>query len=205
MNNLSRTSVRRWLTLIALVLIAIAILLTGLAAINPSLLGILHHPRDDVLLITGFLVVAIFGGSLLLPLHLVLEDADTDTYDPEITPEIPYAGADLESLTASPFLGYRVTEDEQAEIRTRLQEATVNMIRRHTGIGVDDAKIRVQRGDWTENQTAAWFLGETPPPRSVRLYARVSDTYAFQHGARQTIHEIVAYEQRHEDTEVRSP
>jgi len=204
MNNLSRNSIRRWLTLTALVVIAIAIILTGLAGINPSLLAIFHYPRDDVLLITGFLVVATLGISLLLQLHLISEDADTDTYEPEITPDIRYPGADLESLTASPFLGYRIPEDEQSEIRTRLKEATVNMIRRHTGIREDDAKARVQRGNWTENQTAAWFLGETPPPRSVRLYARVSDAYAFRHGARQAIHEIVAYEQRHEDTEARS-
>ena len=205
MNNLFRNSIRRWLVLTALVAIAIAILLTGLAAINPSLLDIFHYPRDDVLLITGFLVVATLGTSLLLQLHLIPEDADTDTYEPEITPEIQYAGVELESLTTTPFLGYRITQDEQSEIRTRLQDATVDMIRRHTGITEDDAKSRVQRGNWTENQTAAWFLGETPPPRSVRLYARVSDTYAFRHGARQTIHEIVAYEQRHDDTGARSP
>lgn len=205
MSNVSRTGLRRWLTLTALVLVAIAVLLAGVAAVDPSLLGILDHPRDDVLLVTGFFVVAVFGISLLLPLHPVPAEADADTDEPEITPEVPYAGAGLESLVASPVLGYRVTRDEQAAVRARLREAAVDTIRRHAGIGVDDARARVHRGDWTENPTAAWFLGETPPPLSVRLYARVSDTYAFRHGARQTVHEIVAYERRRDDAETRSP
>ena len=213
MNNLSRTSIRRWVSLTALVLVVAAALVTGLAAVNPSLLDILRHPQEDIFLITGFLMVALFGGSLLLiPLYLDPEDAntnpedvDTDAYEPEVAPEIPHAGADLEPLMKNPFLGHRLTDDEQAAIRTRLRNAAVTMIHRHTGIETDDASIRVQRGDWTENATAAWFLGETPSPRSVRFYARVSDRHAFRHGARQTIHEIVAYEQRHQSPRTHSP
>lgn len=201
MDNFSRTALRRWITLTALVLIATAVLLTGLAAVNPSLLDVLQHPQEDIFLITGFLIVAIPGAHLLLLLHLIDEDTNTDAYEPEVTPEILYAGADLKPLTKNPFLGYRVTDDEKETIRVRLRDAAIHMIHRHTGIRTNDARDRVQRGDWTENSVAAWFLGETPPPRSVRLYARVSDELAFRHGARQTIHEIVAYEQRHEDTE----
>ncbi|EMA51270.1 MULTISPECIES: DUF7269 family protein [Halococcus] len=213
MDNFSRTSIRRWIMLAAFILVATAILITGIAAVDPSLLDILRHPREGVFLITGFLVVALFSGSLLsIPLYLdpkdtstKPEDADTDAYEPEVTPEIPHAGAEIEPLTGNPFLGYRVTDDEQEAIRTRLRDAAVTMTHRHTGIKMEDASARVQRGDWTENATAAWFLGETPPPRSVRLYARVSDGHAFRHGARQTVHEIVAYEQRHESRRTHSP
>lgn len=211
MDNLSRTTIRRWITLTALVLVATAVLVTGIAAVNPSLLDILHHPQEDTFLIMGYLMVALLGGSLLLPLYLDPEDGNAnpenaimDAYEPEVTPEIPHAGAEIEPLTKNPFLGSRVTDDEQEAIRTRLRDAAVNMIHCHTGIETDDASARVQRGDWTENATAAWFLGETPPPRSVRFYARVSDTHAFRHGARQTIHEIVAYEQRHESQRTHS-
>src|SRR5699024_3656347 len=71
MDNLSRTSIRRWITLTAFILVATAILITGIAAVDPSLLDILRHPREGVLLITGFLVVALFSGSLLsIPLYL---------------------------------------------------------------------------------------------------------------------------------------
>lgn len=212
MDNLSQTSIRRWITLATFILVTTAVLVTGIAAINPSLLDILRHPREDVFLITGFLVVALFSGSLLLiPLYLDPkdantnpEDADRDAYEPEVTPEIPHAGADLEPLTKNPFLRRRLTDDEREAIRTRLRDAAITMIHRHTGIQTDDVIARVQRGDWTKNATAAWFLGETPPPRSVRLYARVSDQYAFRHGVRQTIHEIVAYEQRHESRRTHS-
>ena len=213
MDNLSRTKIRRWLSLTALVLVAAAVLVTGLAAVSPSLLDILRHPQEDVFLITGFLLVALFGGSILLiPLyldpndaHTNPEDADTDAYEPEVTPEIPHAGADLEPLMRTPFLGRRLTDDEQEALRMRLRDAAVNTIHRHTGIETDDASARVRCGEWTENATAAWFLGETPPPRSVYLYARVSDGHAFRHGARQTAHEIVAYEQRHESQGTHAP
>lgn len=213
MDDRSRTSIRRWIALTALVLVATAVLTIGITTVTPSLLDILRHPKEDIFLVIGFLMVALFGGSLLLiPLYLDpedantnLEDVDTDAYEPEITPKIPHAGADLEPLTKNPFLGSRVTADEQETIRMRLRDAAIIMIHRHTGIETDDANARVQRGDWTENATAAWFLGGTPPPRSVRLYARISDGHAFRHGARQTIHEIVAYEQRHELRKTHSP
>ncbi|WP_122089914.1 DUF7269 family protein [Halalkalicoccus subterraneus] len=213
MDNFSRTSIRRWITLAALVLVATAVLITGIAAVDPSLLDIFRHPREDVFLITSFLVVALFSGSLLsIPLYLDPKDTstnpdetDTAAYEPEVTPEIPHAGADLDPLMRHPFLGRRFTDDEQDALRMRLRDAAVNTIHRHTGIETDDASVRVQRGNWTENATAAWFLGETPPPRSVRLYARVSDGHAFRHGARHTVHEIVAYEQRHESRRTHSP
>ena len=213
MNNFSRTSIRRWITLAALVLVATAVLVIGIDTVNPSLLGILHHPQGDVFLITGYLLVAFSGGSLLLiPLYLDPkdvntnpEDADMDAYEPEVTPEIPHAGADLEPVMSNPFLGRRFTDDEQEALRMRLRDAAVNTIHRRTGVETGDASIRVERGDWTENATAAWFLGETPPSRSIRIYARISDEYAFRHGARQTIHEIVAYEQRCESHRTHAP
>ena len=199
MNSLSRTRVRRWITLTAFLLVATAVLITGLTAINPALLGVLQHPQDDIYLITGFLIVAVLGGALLFPLYFEPKDDSTDVYEPEATPEIPYAGTDIEPFTKNPFFGYRTTESKQEAIRERLRNTAVAMIHRHTGTSTDEARARVRRGDWTENATAAWFLGETPPPRSVQFYARISDTLAFRHGARQTIHEIVTYDQRHND------
>jgi hypothetical protein len=204
-HTLSRTSVRRWSSLLALLLALVAVLITLVAAVNPALLGILQHPRDDVFLITGFLIVAMLGGSLLFPLYFELGDDDTDAYEPEATPDIPYPGMDVEPLTKHPLVGYHATADKQDAIRDRLRTATTIMIHRQTGISTDEASVRVERGDWTENATAAWFLGETPPPPSIQFYARISDSLAYRHGARETIHEILAYEQRHNDTEGDAP
>ncbi|PCR89044.1 hypothetical protein CP557_20080 [Natrinema ejinorense] len=206
MDNPSRVALRRWIMLTALALIAIAVLLVGLAAVSPSLRNALRHPRDDIFLITGFLVVAISGGSLLLlPVDEIAEDDNTDAYEPEVTPEIPYAGADLEPLMTGPFFERHISPSEQREIRTRLRETATRTIRRHTGAAMSETRDTIQRGDWTENAVAAWFLGETSPPRSVRLYARLSDELAFRYGARRTVHEIIAYEHHHEDTEERTP
>lgn len=203
--TLSRTSVRRWTFLLALLLALAAVLVIVVAAVNPALLDILQHPRDNVFLITGFLIVAMVGGSLLFPLYFEPEEDDTDAYEPEVTPEIPYPGADVEPLTKHPLVGYHATADKQDAIRDRLRTAAITMIHRETAISTDQASARVEHGEWTENATAAWFLGETPPPRSIQFYTRLSDSLAFRHGARETIHEIIAYEQRHTDTEADSP
>ena len=200
-HTLSQTSIRRWSTLLAFLLALAAVLIILVAAVNPVLLGPLQHPRDDLFLITGFLIVAMLGGSLLFPLYFEPVDDDTDAYEPEATPEIPYAGTDIEPLTKHPLAGYRATASEQDEIQDRLRTAAITMIYRHTASTIDEASARVERGDWTQNATAAWFLGETPPPRSIQFYGRISDSLAFRHGARETIHEIVAYEQRHTDTQ----
>lgn len=205
MTSLSRARVRRWGILTALLLIILAVLITGVAATNPTLLSTLQHPQDDIYLLTGFLIVAVFAGSLLFPLFLEPEDDSTDIYEPEMTPEIPYAGTDVEPLTKPLLFGQHTTEREQDTIRERLRDTTVAMIHRHIGVSTEEASARVRRGDWTENATAAWFLGETPPPRSVRFYARISDSLAFRHGARQTIHEIVAYDQAHSNNQESDP
>ena len=202
--TLSRTRLRRWSTLLALLLATTAVLISVLTAVSPTLLDVLQHPRGDIFLITGFLIVVVLGGSLLFPLYFEPVDDNTDVYEPEATPEIPYTGTYVEPLTKHPFFGYHAT-DEQDAIRDRLRTATITMIHRQTGISTADASARVQRGDWTENVTAAWFLGETPPPRSIQFYARLSDRLAFRHGARETVHEIVAYEQRHTDTQEDAP
>ncbi|RYJ14296.1 hypothetical protein ELS19_10205 [Halogeometricum borinquense] len=205
MNNLSRTKVRRWTTLLALLFIVAAGLITALATIEPDLLNPLHHRRDDVFLVTGFLIAAILSGSLLFPMYLEPKEDNTDDYEPEVTPELPYAGTDIEPLAKHPLVGYHSSADERDAILDRLRNATIIMIHRQTGISTDDASTRVRRGEWTENTTAAWFLGETPAPRSARFYARISDSLAFRHGARETISEIVTYEQRHNDTEANAP
>lgn len=201
----SWTRVRRWSILLALLLVTAAVLVIALTSVKPKLLDILQHPRDDVFLITGFLILTVLSGALFFPLYFEPKDDDTDSYEPEATPEIPYAGMDIEPLTKHPVLGYHFTTDEQDAFRDRLRNATITMIHRQTGISTTDASGRVQRGDWTENATAAWFLGETPPPRSVQFYTRISDSLAFRHGIRETITEIVAYEQRHSDTESDAP
>ncbi|WP_256393032.1 DUF7269 family protein [Natronoarchaeum rubrum] len=205
MNKHSRTQIRRWATLIALLLIATAILITGLATIEPALLDGLSHPRDDVFVITGFLIVTVLGSTLFAPTYLEPKDDDTNDYEPEETPDIPYAGTDIEPLAKHPFVGYHTSTSEQDAIRDRLRNTTITMIHRQTGISTDEASDRVRHGDWTENATAAWFLGETPPSRSVQLYARLSERLAFRHGAREAIAAIVAYEQRHNDTEADAP
>ena len=199
--TLSRTRLRRWSTLLALLLVTAAVLIIALATVNPTLLDILQHPHDDVFLITGFLILTVLSGALFFPLYFEPKDDDTDSYEPEATPEIPYAGTDIEPLTKHPLVGYHTTADKQDAIRDRLRTATITLIHRQTGISTDEVSARVKRGDWTENATAAWFLGETPPPRSIQFYARISDSLVFRHGAHATIHEIIAYEQRHTDTE----
>ncbi|SEP02009.1 hypothetical protein SAMN05216388_102739 [Halorientalis persicus] len=198
---LSRTSIRGWGTLLGGLLALTAALVILAAAINPALLGPLQHPRADRLVITGFLIVAMLAVPLLFPLYFEPADDDTDAYEPEATPDIPYAGTDIEPLTRHPLAGARATASEQDEIHDRLRTAAITMIHRHTADTRDEASARVDRGDWTQNAAAAWFLGETPPPRSIRFYRRLSDGLAFRHGARETIHEIVAYEQSHTGTQ----
>ena len=213
MNEHPRRRVRRWLALTALVFVVVAGLLIGLDVLSPSLLDVFGYPRGDDLLVVGYCLVALFAGSLLLvPLYLEPADAITNAegtnaspHEPEGVPDVPRTGATLEPLLGNPLLGRHLGDEEREAIRTRLREAALGTIRRRTGVERDDATARLRHGDWTENATAAWFLGDTSPPRSVRLYARVSASHAFRHGARRTIDEIVAYDRRHESRRTHRP
>lgn len=204
--GLALPTVRRWSALLAVVLAVTASLLTALAAVEPTVLGFLRRSRGDILVITGFLVVSLLAGSLLLAACFEPEVDTPDAYEPESVPDIPHPGTDVESLTRHPFVSVQPSADRQAEIRDRLRAITVRTIRRHRGVDTTEARDRIERGEWTPNAAAAWFLGETArPPRSVRVYASLSDGFAFQHGARETVRAVVAYERRHTDTEAETP
>lgn len=185
---------RRWLTAAGGGLLLAAIVLVAVSRVDGSLIEFLRWPGDDVLVVVGFFTVAVCVGAVLVTGSLVVEPSDSPTHEPEAPPQIPRAGAEFDRLDTNPLWARPLSEDERRARRARLRRATVQTIRRVSDVSRREAEARVERGTWTENATAAAFLGAAPRPRSARLYARVSDRLAARHGARETARALVAYE-----------
>jgi hypothetical protein len=195
MKQPSRTTVRAWTTLAGGVLVAAALLVTGVFSVEPRLLEPLQWSEDDVLLVAGFFTLTFTAGTLLLALDGLVE-ADGPTLpepEPETTPPIPRAGAEFDRLVDGGVLSRRLTADERRQVRSRLRHAAVETVRRRAEISRERAEVLVERGEWTDDATAAAFLGQPARPRAVRLCDRVASGVAFRHGARRTAREIVTY------------
>lgn len=193
MDQVTLRSARRWLVLAGSGLILVAFILIGVSFVDNSLIKALRWPDDDTLLVATFITIAISAGSLLLTTHWVVEESEPLPREPETTPPIPQAGSDLDHLVANPIFARHLSEDERQQIRDRLRQTTVQTIRRISDVSQQQAEERIEYGEWTENTTAAAFLGQTPLPRSIKLCNRVSDQLVFRHGVRQTARAIVTY------------
>jgi len=193
MNRPSRTTVRRWTTLAGGVLVVAAVLVTGISRVEPRLLAPLRWPGDDVLLVAGFFTLTFTAGTLLLTLDGLVTDDEPTLPDPETTPAIPRAGSEFDRLVDGRVLSRRLGTDERERVRSRLRHTAVETVRRREGVPRERAADLVERGEWTDDTTAAAFLGQPARPRAVRLCDRVASGVAFRHEARRTAQEIVTY------------
>lgn len=193
MNQAALTTIRKWVVLAGSALVFAALLATGVFYIEPQLVTVLQWPGDDVLLVAAFFTITFSAGTLLLTLDGLVEDDTSTLPEPETTPQIPQAGSELNHLISRRLLARRLAEDERQRIRSRLRHTAIETIQRTDSISRKRAAELVEHGEWTDNTTAAAFLGQPTVPRSVQLCNRVSSHVAFRHGARQTAQAIVTY------------
>lgn len=83
---------------------------------------------------------------------------------------------------------------EPERLRRRLRTAAVHAAAQRWRLGTDEARARVDAGDWTDDPAAAWFLGGADvarPPWSVRLRAAVEAASPFGFYANRTADAVV--------------
>lgn len=187
------TTARKWLVFVGSGLIFAACLIVGASYAGLTPLKILRWPGDDTLLVVGFVTITILVGVVVLNLNFIVPTSRPTLPEPETTPPIPQAGTEFDRIIETRFLASALSSEDRHRIRKRLKHIALQTIQRTEGVSHQQGEELINQGEWTENATAAAFLGKTAFPRSVRLCNRVSDRLVFQHGIRQTARAIVTY------------
>lgn len=192
MNQLSLTTVRQWLVLLGGSFILLSFLIIGVSFTGIALPGIVQWPGDDTLLVVAFVTVIISLGAFVININFVIKNRGSSLPEPETTPPIVQAGSEFDQIVEPRLLVLGPSPDERRDIRKRLRQTAVQTIRQ-TGVSRRRAVEIVNSGEWTEQTTAAAFLGQQRLPRALRLCSRLSRRLVFQHAVRRTARAIITY------------
>lgn len=118
----------------------------------------------------------------------------TPVEDVEPRFEVPVPGDETDE-TLSRVSGFsRSNIRNRREFHETLREVAVETLAARGDYGSDEAAVEaIRTGTWTDDETAAWFLGEDlSPPLSVRVRAWLGADGEFIFGAKRTIAALVS-------------
>lgn len=156
-------------------------------------------PVDAAVALLGsdYMVVAVLGALAAVALAaLLVRRAATSVEQatppaPEEVQAAPHLGAEFDDWLAGLDLRARLTGDRHERVRERLRETAVHTVMRAEGCSREEARRRVESGEWTDDPTAAAFLGrESRLPLGTRARAALRGDSGFQYGARETVDAI---------------
>ncbi|WP_231189124.1 hypothetical protein [Haladaptatus sp. DYF46] len=194
MNRYLNTA-RKWTVLLGISLLIVAGVMVGLSKIEIG--GTYDWLNNRSIIGATFVSITTVAVAMLLNINWLTTDSGGIPATPETTSEIPLAGSELEQIVARRVLPRHLPPNERTQVQAQLQETTILTIQRTRDVSHQQAERFLEQGEWTENRTAAAFLGETTPPPGYQLRNHVSNQLAFQYGVRQTAIAIVAFENEH--------
>lgn len=195
------TAVRQWLVLAGggLAFAACIVITTAYADVAP--IEIVRWPGDGTLVVIAFVTVVVAFGTFVININFAIKSGGTVDPEPETTPSVPRAGTELDRIVETRLLAPHRSTEERHRVRERLRQTVMQTIQRTAGVSRSRAGELVTRGEWTENATAAAFLGRTDPPHVLRLCEHASSRLVFQHSVRQTTRAIVAHANENEEND----
>lgn len=173
--------------------IALAALGLGFVAF-PRAAGALPLPRVAVVVLGLF---ALVEGARSLQSRRRTPVDGAEFPDPERRRSTPIPGDEFDDRVATlARRGRRSWADgEHGRLRRRLRASAVEAAAHRWRLGTDDARDRVEAGEWTDDPAAAWFLGgaDAPaPPWRVRARAAIAAGSAFAFYASRAADAVVA-------------
>lgn len=175
----------------------VVFLVAGLFVVDPrAATDVPIQPVVDLLgnpyfLVAAFGVVAL-GSVLAVLVARALRGIDQAVLPtPEEVHRVPRAGEEFDDFIEDPGLRAWVSDDRHREVRERLHEAAVTAEMRAANCPRAEAEARVDRGEWTDDETVAAFLAtERTPDLGARLVAAIRGESPFQRAARRTADEV---------------
>lgn len=187
---------------IPLVVVGGIVLAAGLVIlVRPSLAEFVPIEAALVVLGNGYVLVAAFGVAAILGGLAVLVGRgvsgidQTTPPDPEDVHPVPRSGESFDEFVSGSVLQDWLLSDRHHRVRTRLRESAVDTVMREAHCTREEARTRVERGTWTDDDVAGDFLAEggTSVPVGGALAALRGES-PFQRAARRTAVEIANYD-----------
>jgi hypothetical protein len=165
---------------------AVGLLLTVDPAMGSgvSVSGLVDRLGNDYLLVVPLGALAVLSVLAVLAARARSGVDQATPPDPEQVPTAPHPGSELDRL-ADDGLGLRARlfSDDDERVRERLRTAAVRTVMRSDGCSREEARERVDGGDWTDDRAAAEFLaGGESLSVGQRVAAALRGESAFQRG-----------------------
>lgn len=157
---------------------------------------------NDYVLVAISAVPAVLVVFVVLGTRVVTGLDQATPPDPETVHDVPSLGAEFDDLVSPGGLGWVLGSGQERVIREQLRTAAIATVVREANCTREEAQRLVDRGEWTDDATAADLLAtpeggaplsvSSPDPGLVtRIRAALGGETPFQHAARRTASEIV--------------
>ncbi|NHN49831.1 hypothetical protein G9464_19880 [Halostella sp. JP-L12] len=179
----------------ALAAVGSAVMAVGLLlAVDPSMgsgvsvSGVVERLGNDYLLVVPLGALAVLSVLAVLAARTRSGVDQATPPDPEQVPTAPHPGSEVDRL-ADDGLGLRarLLSDDDEQVRERLRAAAIGTVMRSEGCSREEARDRVDSGEWTDDPAAASFLaGGADLSLRERVTAALRGKSAFQRGLHRT-------------------
>lgn len=159
----------------------------------PSAVRVLSLPRLGVLVLGAFAIVQAIR-SLRTRRRSGIDGAEPPDREQRQVTDWPGDEFDRRVSVLSGKRGWGWAGGEHERLRRRLRNAAVEAAAHRWRLPTDAARGRIEDGEWTDDQAAAWFLGGpgvARPPLSVRVRAYLGSRTAFEFYANRTADAVV--------------
>lgn len=185
-----RRVLRYALAAVGSAVMAVGLLLTVDPAMGSgvSVSGLVERLGNDYLLVVPLGALAVLSVLAVLAARARSGVDQATPPDPEQVPTAPHPGNELDRL-ADDGLGLRARlfSDDDERVRERLRTAAIRTVMRSDGCSREEARERVDSGDWTDDSAAAEFLaGGESLSLGERVAAALRGESAFQRGLHRT-------------------
>ncbi|SFR33148.1 DUF7269 family protein [Halogeometricum limi] len=111
---------------------------------------------------------------------------------PETVQGAPHPGVEFDrTVESESWRSFAGDDERRAAVRDRVRRAVVRSVMHRTGCSREEARARVASGSWTDDRTAAAFLGDAVRvPFSKRLLGRLAGGSRFERGAKRAVDEL---------------
>lgn len=150
---------------------------------------------NDYFLLGTLGLVAVAALARIVARRATTSVDQADPPEPETVAEAPRPGQEFDDLLAGRLaVGSHLVSDRDDRVRERLREAATLAVMRTERCPREDARRRVEAGDWTDEPVAATFLRPDGPSPSLGKRARLAlrGESWLQHCARTTANEIAS-------------
>lgn len=189
-----RRRVRIALGLVGIAVFSLAVLVVAVPAVGDAV------PSDALVDAVGndYLLAAAVGvlAAVLVVAVVALRGLDgidqATMPNPETVQHADYPGVRFDRTVTerTHLLPHRHGEEEE-RLRDRIRRAAERAVMRRENVPRERANAMVERGEWTDDATAAAFVSDARrPPARTRFLALLSRRSSFQRGARRAAEEV---------------